>query len=281
MAKIAIVTDSTANLPSELVERYGIHVVPNLLIFGEQTFRDGVDITPQEFYRRLREDKHLPTTSAASVGDFLRVYAKLSREAEAIISIHVPKELSAIFSAAQMASELIEGIPIHVIDARTAAIGQGLVVLEAARAAAGGQSLAEILHRIEDIIPKVDLLVTLDTLEYLHRGGRVPAVAALVSSVLQIKPIIYVKDGATGVLEKPRTRARAVRRMLEIMEERVGSSPVHTAVMHAEALKEAEKLRSEVASRFNCVELFITEFTPVMGAHTGPGVLGVAFWAEE
>ena len=281
MAKIAIVTDSVANLPSELVERYDIHVVPNLLVLCGQTFRDGVDITTQEFYRRLREGRHLPTTSAPSVGDFLRVYAKLSQEAEAIISIHIAPELSATFSTAQMASELIEGIPIHVVDARTAAAGQGLVALEAARAAAEGQSLAEVLHRIENVIPKVDLLVTLDTLEYLHRGGRVPAVAALVGSVLQVKPIIYLKNGVTSVLEKPRTRAKAVRRVLEIVEDRVGASPVHVAVMHAEALREAEGLRDEIASRFNCLELFITGFTPVMGAHTGPGVLGMAFWAER
>ncbi len=280
MSKIAIVTDSSASLPRELVERYGIHIVPILLIHKGRTYRDGVDITPQELYRRLREDRHLPTTSAPSVGDFLRVYARLSQEAEGIVSIHLSPKLSAVYTAALTASRMVEGVPIRVVDCRTAAMGQGFVVLEAARAADEGCNLAEVLHRIEHISSRINILATLDTLEYLHRSGRVPAAAALLGSLLKIKPIFYLEDGHADVLEKPRTRAKAVQRMLEIMETRVGSNPVHVAVMHADALEEAKRLRGEVASRFNCVELFITEFTPVMGAHTGPGLLGLAFWAE-
>ncbi|MEA3460049.1 MAG: DegV family protein [Chloroflexota bacterium] len=281
MAKIAIVTDSTADLPTELAERYGIHIVPNALVFGEQTFHDGVDITPQEFYRRLRVDRHLPTTSAASVGDFLRVYARLSREVEAIVSIHLPQELSAICNSALIASRMVKGVSIHVIDSRTACMGQGFVALEAARAASEGRSLGEILHRVEEVIPRVNLLAVLDTLEYLRRGGRVPAVASLVTSALQLKPIIYLKDGKTSVLEVPRTKAKALSRMAEIMEEQVGRRPVHVAIFHANTLAEAKRVRDEVASRFDCVELYITECTPVIGVHTGPGSLGLTFWAED
>jgi DegV family protein with EDD domain len=175
---------------------------------------------------------------------------------------------------------MVEEVQVRVIDCGTAAIGQGFVVLEAAKAAAKGASLSEVVRRAEDLIPKVNLFATLDTLEYLHRGGRVPAVAALLTSVLKIKPIIYLKDGEVGLLEKPRTKARAIKRMIEIMGERVGSRKVHVAVFHTDALKEAERLKSEIEVRFNCEEIFVTEFTPVMGAHTGPGLLGLAFWVE-
>jgi|Deesub1362B_J571_1020462.scaffolds.fasta_scaffold07013_3 DegV family protein with EDD domain len=281
MGKVAVVTDSSANIPGELVERYRIHVIPLLLHWEKRTFRDGVDITPSQLYKQLRESKELPTTSAPSVGDFLRVYAEISRWAEGIVSIHLPPKLSVVYEAALTASKMVEEVEVKVIDCGTAAIGQGFVVLEAAKAAAKGASLSEVVRRAEDLIPKVNLFATLDTLEYLHRGGRVPAIAALLTSALKIKPIIYLKDGEVGLLEKPRTKARAIKRMIEIMGERVGSRKVHVAVFHTDALKEAEGLKSEIEVRFNCEEIFVTEFTPVMGAHTGPGLLGLAFWAED
>jgi len=281
MGKIAIVTDSVSCVPKELVERYDIHIVPVVLIWNGKEFRDGVDITPMEVYRRMREEDFFPTLSAPSVGDFLRVYARLSRKVEAIVSIHVSSVLSATYSAALTASKMVNGVTIQVMDSLTATTGQGFVVLEAARAAAEGRNLQEVIKRAREVRPKVTVLVAIDTLKYLPRTGRIPALAALIGSLLKIKPILHIaKDGRAYVLEKPRTKARAVRRMLEIMEERVGSRPVHAAVMHADALEEAKRLRDEVASCFDCVELYITEFTPVMGAATGPGVIGLTFWAE-
>ncbi|MEA3460050.1 MAG: DegV family protein, partial [Chloroflexota bacterium] len=190
--------------------------------------------------------------------------------------------LSATVEVAEAASRMLPEIPIHVVDSYTAAMAQGFVVLEAARAAAKGARLEGVTKRAKEMIPKVNLLATLATLEYLQRGGRIGRAAALMGSVLKIRPILYVaRDGVADVLEKPRTRAKAVRRILEIAEERVGSRPAHVAVIHADVPREAEKLREEVASRLNCVELFITDFTPVLGTHGGPGVLGLTFWAEE
>jgi len=281
VGKIAIVTDSAACLPMELVQKYGIHIVPFGLIFGQRVYRDGVDITPNEFYHLLVKANDLPTTSQPSVGDFARVYERLSREAEAIISIHVPGELSGTLSSAQEAARLIPQTLIRVIDSRTAVTAQGFVVLEAARMAAARGDLDQVVARAEEMIPRVHLFATLETLEYLHRGGRVPAVAALLGSALQIRPIFSLRDGRVDILARVRTKARAVERMLAMMGEKTGERPVHAAVFHADALEEAEALREQVASRFNCVELYITEFTPVMGAHTGPGVLGLAFWAED
>ena len=280
MDKIAVVTDSTATIPDRLVRELNIHIVPVWLHWRGQTFRDGVDITPSQVYSRLREDKHLPTTSSPSVGDFLQLYARLRGRVEGILSIHLPPTLSGVYNSALMASRSFEDMPIRVMDCRTAAMGQGFVVLEAARAAAKGAGLAEVVRRAREIASRVDVLAALDTLEYLYRGGHVPVVAALIGSLIKINPILYIKDGDVKVLEKPRTKSRAVQRMMEVMRERVGSKLVHVAVMQADALEEAKRLRAEIASRFNCAELFITEFTPVMGAHTGPGLIGLAFWSE-
>lgn len=281
MDKITIVTDSMANIPPELVKKYHIHVIPCRTVFGREVFRDGVDMTPTEFYRRLRESDNLPTTSTPSMGEFLELYRRLGRETEGIVSLHLSRELSATVKVAMEASRMLPDIPIRVIDCRTATMAQGFIVLEAARAAAAGASLSQVVERAEALIPKVNLFATFATLEYLQRGGRIGRAAALVGSVLQIRPIIYINEGVVDVWEKPRTRARAVRRIVEIMEEQVGANPLHAAVFHGDALEEAERLKDKMASRFNCIELYVTEFTPVMGAHTGPGLLGVAFYSDE
>ncbi len=284
MGKVAVVTDSMACIPAELVKAYDIHIIPVYVVFGQKVFRDGVDLTPTQFYRMLRTTEVMPSTATFSVGECLKLYTELSRDAEAIVAVFISREFSATVETALEAKKLFteggERIPIRVIDSRTAAMAQGFVALAAARAAAEGRSLAEVVKRAEDVIRRVNLMAVVDTFEYLQRSGRVPAIAAIMGSMLQIKPIISVEDGRAEVLDRPRTRAKAVRRILEIMERRVGSNPAHVAVLHGDALEEAERLRDEVASRFDCVELFITELSPVLGAHAGPGVLGLAYYSE-
>jgi DegV family protein with EDD domain len=280
MSKIVVVTDSTATLPKHLVRELDIRVVPIFLNLGGHSYRDGVDLTPGEFYHLLLESRHTPTTASPSTGDFVRVYATAARQATGIVAIHLPPQLSAVYNAALLASQLVDGVPIRVVDARSAAMAQGFVVLAAARAAASGASLDEVVARAEEVASKVQLFATLDTLEYLHRGGRIGGAATLFGSVLQIKPILQIVQGQAQPLAIPRTRHKAIRFMLQSMAERVADRPVHAAVMHASAAEEAEDLRREVAGRFDCVELYVTEFTPVMGAHTGPGLLGIAFYVE-
>jgi DegV family protein with EDD domain len=280
MKKVVVVTDSSATLPQHLVRQLDIRVVPILLNLNGHSYRDGADLTPTEFYDLLRSSKHIPTTSAPSVGDFLRVYAAAAREASGIVTIHIPPQLSAIYNTAVLASQLIDGVPIRVVDSRSVAMAQGFVVLEAARAAAAGADLDAVVARTEEMAAKVQFFATLETLEYLHRGGRIGGAAALVGSALQIKPILYLVDGRVEPFAKPRTRRKAIQCMLQSMEEQVGDRPVHAAVMHAGAAGEAEDLRQQVAGRFDCVELYATEFTPVMGAHAGPGLLGVAFYVD-
>ncbi|MFQ6015647.1 MAG: DegV family protein [Anaerolineae bacterium] len=281
MSTIAVVTDSAACLPPELVQQYDIHVVPFELIWDERVYRDGVDLTSEEFYQRFRQVRSRPTTSQPSLADFVRLYARLSQEVEGIVSIHIPEELSGTLAAARLAAKQAATVPIQVMDARTATIAEGFIVLAAARAAKAGGNLEKVVAAAEAMIPRVDFFATLATLEHLHRGGRIGEAVALVGSRLRINPILNLKDARVKVVSVVRSRRRAIERILELVEAQVGKRPIHASVFHADALDEAKRMSEEVFSRFNCVEFYITEFTPVMGAHTGPGVVGLAFYTGE
>ena len=280
MKKVIVVTDSSATIPRELLQELDIRVVPLLLNFEGHTYQDGVDITPDEFYQRLRNSQNLATTSTPSVGDFVRVYAQAGRESSGIVSIHLPVNLSGVYLTALKASELVDGPQIQVMDSRTVSMAQGFAVMAAARKAASGASLEEVVAHAKEIVQRVRIYVMLETLEYLHRGGRIGDAASLLGSILQIKPLLYVLDGQVKPLAKPRTRERGMQIMLKEMEKEVNHQPIHAAIVQADAREEAEHFKQLVAERFDCLELYITEFTPVMGAHSGPGILGVAFYLE-
>ena len=286
MKKVAIVTDTTACIPREQVEEYAIELVPIQIIFGDKVYLDGIDISPAEFYTLLRQAEKLPTTSGSLPGPFLEAYCKASQRAPSILCITLSSKLSGVFNSArlamEMAKEALPNVVIEVIDCGTAAAAQGLVVLAAAKAAALGKSLVEVVDIARSVMPRVNLFATLDTLYYLVKGGRVPKVAALASSLLKIKPIFTVNGGEAHPVTNVRTNPGAMKRILKIMGQKiVKGQPLHVAVMHADALDRAIVLRNQISSRFDCAELFITEFTPVMGAHTGPGVIGVAFYSGE
>ena len=280
MREVAVVTDSAANLPAELVHKYHIHVVPLWLRLGERLYRDEVDITASEFYRHLREVKKLPSTSQPSVGDFLDVYRQLAEQAPAIVSVHLSARLSGTLSSARAAARQLSSLPIEIIDSGSACMGQGFVVLAAARAAMEGASLSQVVERAREVASKVQLLAALDTLEYVVRGGRLSVAANLVRPALQVKAMVSLQDGNLRLLGLARSRDKAIQRLLVLMAKEVGDKPIHAAVLHSEALEEAERLRQVVAERFRCLELHLTTLTPVMGVHAGPGVLGVIFYPE-
>jgi DegV family protein with EDD domain len=280
LKNVAIVTDSTAGLPAELVEELGIHVVPVLLIQGGQTYRDGVDITTTEVYRRLRAGQAAFTSAAPSVPEFLSVYQAAGQGASGVISIHMSPGLSHTYGVALAASKQVEGLPTVVFNCNSAAIGQGFIVLEAARAAAPGATLEQVVRRAEEMSAKIRFLFTLDTFEYLRKSGRMGGAAALLGDMLQLRPVLYIPQGTVEVFARPRTKPRAIQLILQEMDKLPRDRPIHAAITHADVPDEAEDLRRTVAERFDCVELLLTEFTPVVGAHTGPGLLGIAFYTE-
>jgi len=286
MKKVAILTDSTCCLPKELVEKYDICVVPLEIIYEGKSYRDGIDMTPGEVYRIMRKRENLPTTSTASVGDFLEAYRQLSQKAESVLCITLTSLQSQTFEAAvaakEMAKEEIPDTTIEVFDSRAVSGALGFIVLEAARVASQGAERAQAAEAARNMMGKVNFLAMLDTLYYLARLGRIARAAAWAGAVLSMKPIVEHSPavGETTPVARPRTKTRGIERMLEIMAQRMGDSRVHVMVHHADELEEAEKLAAEIRSRFNCVELYLSEFTPVMGVHTGPGLLAIAFYAD-
>lgn len=286
MKQVAIVTDTTACVPREQVDRYDIEIVPVQLIIEDNTYRDGIDISPTEFYNLLRKAKKLPTTSSSSPDPYLEAYQNASRKAQSILCLTEPSKFSAMFDSARVAIEMarksIRNVAIDVLECTTAAAGQGLVTLAAAKAAALDKPLEEVKEIALNIMSRVNLYATLDTLTYLVRSGRVPQAAALVNSILSIKPIFTLNHSDAHTVALPRTMKSAMKRMLKLMDSAVAKGQtLHVAVMHADALGEAITLKDRIASQFRCEEIFITEFTPVMGVHTGPGLIGVAFYGEE
>jgi len=287
MRRVAVVTDSTCCLPAELVTQHSIHVVPLLILIGGKAFRDNVDITPSEVYKIMRRDEDLPTTSVPTPDDFFKTYVQLSKEAESLVCITLTGLQSKTYETAvlgkKIAEEAIPKTAIEVIDSRAVSGALGLTVLEAARAADRGADLKEVCEIARKTSSRMNFLAMVDTLHFLARTGRIARAAAWAGAVLNMKPVLEhsTSIGETTPFARPRSKAKAVELMLQTMTERVGTSTVHVLVHHADELEEGEKLKSEVARRFKCAELYLTEFTPIMGVHAGPGVLAIAFWKDE
>ena len=286
MTKVAIVTDTTACIPREQVARYDIEIVPVQLIFEDKTYRDGIDISPTEFYTLMRQADKLPTTSSSSPAPYLEAFRKASQRAKSVLCLTEPSKFSAMYTSALVAKDMaktaIPEVALEVIDCTTAAAGQGLVALAAAKAAASGGNLSEVTEKAKDIMHRVNLFAMLDTLHYLVKSGRVPQAAAMFNSLLKIKPIFSLNHADAHTVALPRTIPSAIKRLLKLMEPKVEEGqPLHVAVMHANALDKAEALKNRISAHFDCAELFVTEFTPVMGVHTGPGLFGIAFYSGD
>jgi len=285
MSGVRVVSDSAVCLPKQLIEKYNIELVPETIIFGTKVYRDGVDLVPSEFYVKLGEAKDLPTTSAPSPQDFIDAYQKVAKDADSIACILVSSGFSHMgLRAALTARESVPQPPIEIFDSQTAVGAYGFVALAAAKAAAAGKPLPEVIEAAKDVQKRVNLILTLDTLKYLAKGGRIGKAAHWAGTVLSIKPILEVPP-ATGVLEpleRVRTRRKALGRLLEIMQDRVGKGQrLHASIEQANVLEDAHWLEAQLSSLFDCAEIYINDFAPVAGVHCGPGVIGISFYADD
>jgi len=283
--KVAIVTDSIACLTRELVEQYGIWIVPINFYFGDKVYKDWVDITPDEAYELFLKDPESFKSSGANPGDCLEAYREASNQAKSILCITLSAKLSGLYNVALEAKERAKAeLPltsIEVLDSQAVTAAEGFVALAAARAAEKGKSLAEVVKAAKEMRDKVTFLALLDTIRHVYRTGRIPKIAAQAGSMLNIKPILTSSSGLVRFIGAVRSREQGIEKLLKIMRDKVGQNPVHIAVMHAYALEEAERLKERVSSEFNCAELWITGFSPVMGYATGTGTLGLAFYKED
>jgi DegV family protein with EDD domain len=281
VSRIAIVTDSVACIPRELVEKYGIYVAPVHITWDRTPYLDGIDITASEFYTRLKTSKTLPTTSSAIQGEFIKIYESLKGKVEGVVTVVLSGNLGAAYTSAMNAKEIVKDLPIEIIDSRTAMAAQAFIVIEAAKAAVAGADMKKIVEIIQASIPRVYVLWAMNTLEYLRRGGRVSIPQALLASWLKVKPIIEISDGKVVPISKTISKTKAIEKMLSIIGTKVnGTGKLHISVLHGNVPEEAEQLEKEISSRFKYVELLRTEITPVIGTHTGPGTLGIAYFQE-
>jgi DegV family protein with EDD domain len=277
---VRIVTDSTADLPPELTEELGITIVPLHVVFGGESFRDGVDLTGEEFFRRLPQAAELPRTSQPSVGEFVQAYEGLAGTADRIVSIHLSERFSGTVNTARQAAQALIGrCYIEVIDSGTTSMAMGLAVIAAARAAREGSDLDTCARIARDVLRRQRLAVLLDTLEYLRRGGRIGRAQAFLGGLLRLKPILTVRDGEAFPLARVRTHRKALDEVLRICLE--DGSVQEAAVMHATTPDDARFLADEIARRCPGVLVHIGRFGPVIGVHGGPGMIGVTVVLAE
>jgi DegV family protein with EDD domain len=274
---VAIVTDSAANLPSGLASELGIEIVPMYLKFGERVYRDGVDLAPSDFYRRLVEDAEIASTSTPAPADFLEAYERTGQDE--IVCVTVASTMSAAHHEASLAAERFPG-RVEVVDSMNASMAQGFVALEAARKAGEGSSQAAVADRARAVARAARLCATIDTFEFLRRSGRVRKLQAYAATMLDIKPVFRFSLGDVTAVARPRTRRRAVTRLMEETLAETDGHPIHLAAIHAAAEDEARSLVESISQRAEVVESFVSEVTPVIGAHTGPGLVGTAYFSD-
>ena len=282
MSKVALVTDSTAYLPSDLLKAHNITVVPQVLIWGDETFHDGVDILPDEFYRRLSTAKVMPTTSQVAIVTMKDAFEKLLAEGYDVLGVFISSKLSGTMQSAIQAKEMLPKAAdkIVLLDSLSTAMAMGFHVLTAARAAESGAGLVECMKLAEEAQKHTGVYFVVDTLEFLRRGGRIGGAQALLGSALNIKPLLTLEDGKIESVEKIRTKGKALDRLVEIVAEKTaGRTPVRLATLHANAEAEAQSVLAAAAGKLNPVEKFLTSVSPVIGTHAGPGTVGLAYMA--
>jgi DegV family protein with EDD domain len=282
MAKIALVTDSTTYMPPELVRQYNISVAPQVLIWGDQTYKDGVDIESREFFTRLKTAKEMPTTSQVSVVSFQEIFDDLVNRDFEVLALLVSSKLSGTIQSAMQAKELMgpAGEKVSVVDSQSVAMALGFQVLAIARALDDGASLQDSIALAEKSFQYTGVFFAVDTLEFLHRGGRIGGAQRFLGTMLNMKPILAIQDGRVEGIDRIRTKNKAHDRVLDLTVEKVaGRTPVHLATLHANAAEDARALLTRAEEALQPVESIFTEVSPTVGTHAGPGTVGLAFMA--
>jgi len=280
---VAVVTDSTAYIPDQALNGLDIPVIPLWLIWDDERYRDGVDIDPQAFYRRLQERDTIPSTSQPSVGEFVDFYRRVAEEKETdrIVGAYISNKISGTVASAEAAAAQVPGLNISVIDSFSTSIGLGFVALAAAREAAAGGSVADVVAAAEVVQKRLTVLFVVDTLEYLHKGGRIGGAKRFLGTMLNIKPLLHLNDGQVEAMGQVRTKRRAIAEMLSVAEERLnGGQMGEVAVIDADNHEESDMVAEKVQRHFDVSTVYRTPVSPVIGTHAGPGTVGLGFYSR-
>ncbi len=280
MANVMILTDSTAYLPQELMEQYPISILPLTLIWEGKPYRDGVDISPDEFYMRLSVSDSLPQTSQVTVHQYREMFQELLDQGYEVLNLGISKGISGSYDSAVQAQKSFEGKPVAVVDTKLVSMALGFQVLAAARAAKKGASLDECVQIAEDAYSKIGVYFTVDTLKYLAAGGRINSAKRLLGTALNIKPILEIRDGKIELVESVISKKKAIKRMISLVEKGIdGRRPLRISVFHALEHDAAQALLDELKESLGADEAILTHVSPVIGAHVGPGTLSIAYMA--
>ncbi len=281
MARIHVVTDSGSDLPLSLREQYNVNVVPLTIQFGEDIYRDSVELTSDQFYQMLGEVTDLPSTCQPSPADFVKCYEEISEPGDHIISVHLSSKVSGTYQSAVLASTMVEDRNIHVIDSKSASIGLGIMAVGISEAVANGASVEEAISLAERIIDEMGVYFIVDTLEYLRRNGRIGNASAMVGSLLSIKPILTLDDGVVTPFDKVRGKNKALNKIVDILINYSKANPdrkIRLGLMHANCIDEAEALAAKIKAEVNLHDIVIDYIGPTIGVHVGPGTIAMLWY---
>lgn len=282
LMKIALVTDSTSYLPDEVLKKYNVSVIPLNVVFKNESFREGVDITTAHFYEKVRTEEKLPTTSQPSIGELVNLYGDLSKEYDAIISIHISKGLSGTFEASQAAGKMVGNIDVYSVDAAITSMPQGFLVMEAGEMIKEGKTAEEIIIRLNRLKKNMRAYFMVADLNHLQRGGRLSGAQKLIGGLLNIKPVLHIIEGKIEAFEKIRSKKKALKRILDLLEkDALNRSIPKVAFIHANNEEGALELQKAFQDRYPKIVTYISYFGPVIGTHLGEGSLGAAWYFEN
>lgn len=279
--QVAIIVDSTAYLPQNIIEKHNMHIIPLNLLWSGQSYRDNVDITADDFYKKLQTAKEMPTTSQPSPGDFHELFEKVAETAESIVCLTISQPLSGTYASAVAARNMMDGFPIEIVDSRSAVMGLGFQAMAAAEAAEAGATYKEAAEAARVLIPAMRVNFVVDTLEFLHRGGRIGGASRYIGTMLSIKPILTLENGKIEPLDKVRTKKKAIAKLLDMTEADLkGKTNFRIAVQNAATPEEGNQIAEEVKKRFGLENVIQSDISPVIGAHTGPGAVATIYYVQ-